>query len=303
MTARTIKEALEGASFWLRQAGIEQPRSEAEILLARLMNIDRLQLFLRRDEQLSPGIAALFQDAVERRCRQEPAAYITGEKHFYGHRFAVNRDVLIPRPETELLVESALEGANWLAGRLGRDTVCVDLGTGSGVIAVTLALLLPRADIWAVDHSKAALKVAGLNAAEHGVREKIHWLQGNYFEALDRLEPKPQFNLVVSNPPYLSSAELASLPRGVKDYEPVEALDGGADGLDGYRHILDRLEQYTAPPALLLLEVGANRSEEVEALCVQSGHFSSITWRYDLGGWPRVLEGAVGGRACSSNGR
>jgi len=289
----TIEGALQGASFCLQEAGIEQPRKEAEYLLSRIMKNDRLQLFLRREEFISPEVEAVFKEAVRRRCRYEPAAYIAGEKFFYGKSFIVNQEVLIPRPETELIVDCALEWSGWLESRHSKPVSCVDLGTGSGALAVTLALQLPDLKIWAVDLSAAALKVAGLNAVEHGVKERICLLKGNYFDAFDQVAIKPNFNLVVSNPPYLGKEELESLPVGVKNYEPVKALDGGVDGLDGYRCILARLDEFIEAPAVLLMEVGAGQKDKVEALCSDTGLFSSINWRSDLNGWPRVIEGCI----------
>ena len=293
MTERTIKEALQGASFCLHEAGIDQPRKEAEYLLARIMNTDRLQLFLRQDETLSHAKEAVFQDAVTRRCCEEPAAYITGEKYFYGYRFAVTPAVLIPRPETELIIERALAVAGRLAGREGRGLVCADLGTGSGVLAVTLALLLPHSEVRAVDVSEAALKVGRLNAAAHNVGDRLHFHRGSFWDAFDNLEPRPGFNLIVSNPPYLGRRALENLPKGVKDYEPVQALNGGEDGLEGYRLILGRLAEYALAPAVLLLEVGAGQKEQIEELCFETGLFRAITWHYDLNNWPRVIEGQI----------
>ena len=293
MTERTIKEALQGASFCLYEAGIDQPRKEAEYLLARIMNTDRLQLFLRQDETLSHAKEAVFREAVKRRCLEEPAAYITGEKYFYGYRFTVTPEVLIPRPETELIIERALAAAGRLAGREGRGLACADLGTGSGALAVTMALLLPRSEIWAVDVSEAALKIARLNAAAHGVRERLHFHRGSFGSAFDNLEPRPGFNLIVSNPPYLGRREIENLPKGVKDYEPVRALNGGEDGLEGYRLILDRLAEYAVAPAVLLLEAGAGQKDQIERLCSETGLFSALTWYYDLNNWPRVIEGQI----------
>ncbi len=290
---KTIKEALRGASFCLQEAGIERPHKEAEYLLTRIMKTDRLRLFLSREELISPEIVGVFQDAVERRCRKEPAAYIAGEKYFYGNRFIVNRDVLIPRPETELLVDCAVNWPGRQGSNSGRPISCVDLGTGSGVLAVTLALLMPGMKMWAVDCSEAALKIARLNAAEHGVLDRICFLQGNYFNAFDNAGLKLRFNIVVANPPYLAIKELQQLPAGVRDYEPIRALDGGKDGLEGYRLILARLGDYMAAPGVLLMEVGAGQKDEVERLCSDTGLFSFINWHSDLNGWPRVIEGFI----------
>lgn len=288
-----IEEALQRASFRLKDAGIEQSRAEAELLLAFCMQTERLQLYLMRTEIMSPEIDIVYRELVERRCSGEPAAYITGEKYFYGRRFLVNRAVLIPRPETEMVIESALK---WSALQMKQGQTginCIDLGTGSGILAITLAIQLPASSITAVDISAAALVQAGINAAEYSVEDKITWYRGSYFDALKDIRPKPFFNLVVSNPPYISSEEMANLPQQIKDHEPIEALHGGEDGLDSYRAILSKLAAYIQRPGLLLLEIGAGQKDRVEKLCLQTGLFRSINWRCDLAGHPRVMEGEI----------
>jgi release factor glutamine methyltransferase len=292
VTRIIIEEALQRASFCLQQVAVDQPRVEAELILANLMKLDRLQLILRREEELLPAVNKLLQDAVKRRTAGEPLAYITGEKFFYGYRFMVNRDVLIPRPETELIIDSAL---SWAGTRSeGSDNIIsgLDLGTGSGILAITLALKLPGATFWALDLSAGALGIAQKNAVLHCVDARITWRQSNYCEALDSLQPRPQFNLVVSNPPYISKKEIESLPRNVKSYEPAVALCGGEDGLDGYRSILKGLPPYLQAPGLVLFEIGAAHQEAVEELCRHSGLFSKIAWLYDLSGHPRVMKGS-----------
>ncbi len=293
MKGQTIKEALRRASFCLQEAGIDQSVKEAEKLLINIMNTDRLQLFLNQNNELPLDTDRLFQEALYRRCQGEPAAYITGEKYFYGNRFVVNRNVLIPRPETELIIESVMQWEDWLNTQHNRNIKCIDLGTGSGILAITLTLLLNQTDVWAVDFSKAALKIAMLNAGLHNVQDKIKWLSGNYFDALEDVIPKPRFNLIVSNPPYLNRDDFECLPKDIRQYEPVAALYGGEDGLEGYRLILNKLMQFVLVPALLVLEVGAGQKVQIEELCYESGLFSSIAWRYDLNGWPRVLEGII----------
>ncbi|MCJ7806494.1 MAG: methyltransferase, partial [Clostridia bacterium] len=151
----------------------------------------------------------------------------------------------------------------------------------------------PGAAIWAVDYSEPALQVAKLNAKDHHVEARINWYRGSYFDALHEIRPKPHFNLIISNPPYLSREEMAKLPKEVKEFEPVEALDGGEEGLDGYRLILDSLPDYIQAPGLMLFEIGAGQQKQVESLCAGTGLFRSITWCQDLAGHPRVLEGVL----------
>lgn len=289
----TIEEALKRASFCLRQAGLQNPRAEAEIIMAWQLNSDRLQVFLKRSNELSQELETAFREAIRRRCRGEPTAYITGYKYFFSRRFLVNKSVLIPRPETELLCEAALNGVRRLK-KSGKEAFrCLDLGTGSGILAVTLALHLPEAEIWAVDLSAEALELARANAFLHGLGFKVRWLRGDYFEALSGIEPQPRFNLVLSNPPYLSRADLEMLSAGVSDYEPLEALFGGEDGLDSYRAILEGIGPFIKKPALVMLEVGAGQKQSVEDLCRGTGLFQDINWHTDLNGWPRVFEGVV----------
>jgi release factor glutamine methyltransferase len=293
LAATIIEEALQRASFCLQQAGLDQPRAEAEILLSHLMGLDRLQLFLARSRELSPALDQSFQELTARRARGEPIAYLTGEKYFYGYRFKVNNSVLIPRPETELIIDSVLEWVKENDQQTSPDISCIDLGTGSGILAITLALKLPAAAIWAVDLSEAALKVAVNNAEIHGVEKRIHWIRGSFFESLSAVRPKPSFNLIVSNPPYIRTEEMSALPREVRDYEPAEALEGGNDGLDCYRAVITGLPDYIQSPGLFVVEAGAGQKEEIEALCRKTGIFHSLAWRNDLCGWPRVLEGRV----------
>lgn len=288
-----VEEALQRASFCLKQAGLEDSRVEAEILLSNLLKTDRLQLFLGRTREIPPLVDAAFRKAVSRRTCGEPLAYINGEKYFYGHRFIVNKNVLIPRPETELIIESALEWVRLKRHLIGEPIRCVDLGTGSGILAVTLAIELAESYVWAVDLSAAALKTARQNAAALEVQDRISFAQGSYFEAFENRELKPCFNLIVSNPPYIRKSDLAFLPKEVASYEPVEALCGGEDGLEGYRNILRGLSPFIRTPALLLFEIGAGQQKQVEELCLQTGLFNSVAWRRDLAGHPRVLEGYI----------
>ena len=290
MKNKAIEEALQRASFYLENAGLENPRVEAEVLLAHLLETDRLQLFLKRTQNLSSRQENLFEELVRRRAAGEPTAYITGTKEFYGYRFNVNKAVLIPRPETELLVDRALSWLNRLKSEGYKNIRVLDLGTGSGILAITIALKVNDVQIDAVDISAGALQTAKLNAARHRVEDRISWNCGNYFEVFNSSTTPPLFNLVISNPPYLTKKEMRDLPSHILDHEPCEALDGGEDGLDGYRKIFNDLALHLTKPSMLLLEAGAGQQKMLDSLCRGSGIFNSITWHQDLAGHARVLE-------------
>lgn len=293
MLSMTIDEALQRASFSLKKAKIDDSVVEAEILLAFILKTDRLQLYLNKNNLLSRSLYASFLGLVDRRVKGEPVAYITGLKYFYGRPFRVDRRVLIPRPETEMVIERALDHAEIFREKGVSVPYVLDLGTGSGVLAVSLGLELPDAKLYAVDLLPGALNLARLNAKEHGVEEKIAWLEGDYFNALKDRGLDVTFNLVVSNPPYLSADELEDLPRGIKDYEPVEALYGGLDGLDGYRQIIDNLYPYIEVPFTLILEIGSSQELEVKNILEASGLFPVIRCYSDLAGLPRVVEAFI----------
>ncbi len=293
MTVTTTEEVLQRASFCLKKAGVHQPRSEAELILASLLKTDRLQLLVKSKHELTSGLLAKFQKSIRRRCSGEPLAYIIGEKHFYGYRFKVNKEVLIPRPETELLIERAINWSSAQQSKAQNALKCIDLGTGSGVLSVTLALKIPCIDIWAVDISKEALGQAKLNALEHRVENKITFLQGSYFSALQKIKPRPVFDLVVSNPPYISKSGIDNLPRCIKDHEPLQALFGGEDGLESYRTILRELPAYVHKSSLVLFEIGSDQKNAVEEICLKSKLFATTNWFYDLAGHPRVFEGKI----------
>lgn len=283
----SIEGALQRASSIYKEAGLEQPRDEAEILLAHLMGWSRLKLFLERTSILKSGLEAAFKAAVERRSRGVPLAYITGKKEFYALDYLVNEKVLIPRPETELLVDAVLE---WARDR-GESICGIDLGCGCGNVAVSLACHLPSAFFCAVDLSAGALQLAAANALRHGVSGRIRFYKGDYFEALAGIRMQPAFNLVVSNPPYLSTAEMSALPLSIKDHEPHLALHGGADGLAAYRSILGALPSFTRGPGLLALEIGAAQGEEVLSLCRHCNIFRNLILRHDYRGFPRFVLG------------
>ncbi len=293
MTNETVEEALQRASFSLRKAGLEAPRVESELLLAWAAGWERVSVYLKSAELLPREVELIFYEGVRRRQQGEPFAYITGKKEFYGFEYGVDRRVLIPRPETEFIVEAALQWADGQGFAGGDGITALDLGSGSGALAVTLSLLLPRSLFYAVDISEEALQVAAENASRHGVSDRVKLLHSDFFQAIGSLKPEPCFNLVVSNPPYINHKDLSSLPETVKDFEPRLALDGGEDGLDAYRRILEGLPRYIQSRCFVALEIGAGQQKAVEALCLNSGLFRSIKFRRDYSGRLRVMEGLI----------
>ena len=255
------------------------------MLTASALRIRRLDVYLQFDRSLSPSELSAVRDAIRRRAAGEPVAYITGRREFYTREFIVTPDVLVPRPETEAVVEIALRQVREKrAGDYQRARVAVaDLGTGSGCIAVTLACEEPDLDIIATDVSDAALTVARMNAELHGVRDVVDFRQSSWADDIER-----KVDVVVGNPPYVTSSELSSLERDVCDFEPHAALDGGVDGLDAYRELLASVQRLPASPTVIL-EVDPRRAERVAALIVDALPASAVAEHPDLTGRTRVV--------------
>jgi release factor glutamine methyltransferase len=254
----------------------ERARADAELLLLHLLGKNKAWLMTHLDGELAANTAARYIELLERRGKGEPIQYITGETEFYGLTFHVTRDVLIPRPETEHLVEKTVEqGAHFHGPRI------VDIGTGSGAIAVALAHKLSRASITAIDLSAPALAVARRNAKQNDV--SIRFLEG------DLLAPVAgeHFDFIVSNPPYVPTVDRASLSVEVRDYEPAMALFAGDDGLEVYRNLIPAAFDALVPGGFLLLEIGYGQSPAIEELLSRSG-FGQIEFTPDLQGIPRV---------------
>lgn len=283
-----IKEALKRAFFSLQKVGLKHARFEAELLLAYLLEKERLDLLARDDEVLDKETLDRYEELILRRSRFEPVAYITGEKHFYGRSFKVTPAVLIPRPETELIIDLSIKYLQETRAAT-KNPLLLDLGTGSGNVSVTLALEVPRARLVAIDISEEALKVAAENAKINNATEKICFKQGSYYEAL-KDSPALMFDLIVSNPPYINEEDVTSLPKDVAGFEPHLALVGGPDGLDAYRAICAGLKDYLKPQGCLLLEIGTGQQEAVEDLCLATGLFARVKCHRDLAGRPRVIE-------------
>jgi release factor glutamine methyltransferase len=287
----TVLKVLQWTTEYFRSRGLEQPRADAEVLLASALRVERIQLYLNYDKPLAPEELARFRGYVRRRAAFEPAQYITGRQEFWSLEFKVTPAVLIPRPETEVLVEKALE----IAG--DRPCLVLDLGSGSGAIAVALAHERPSIRVVATDKSQAAIEVALANALQNGVADRICFVVMDLFEAM---AARPVFDIIVSNPPYVSDTEILDLAPEIANYEPGSALRGGGkQGLALIRKILDRFRDYLKPEGALLMEIGQGQAEILEEELA-----ADLTVRFefteDYSGIKRVLQ--VRGKREAVNG-
>ena len=256
----------------------DRARADAELLLRHLLQKDRTWLITHAGDEIGSDHWEAYFALLERRYRGEPIQYLLGEAEFYGLRFRVTPDVLIPRPETEHLVEQAIT----LAAEFAEPRI-VDVGAGSGAIAVALSVSLVNARITSIDVSPDALAIARENAVRNRVTERIRFLGGDLLESV----AGEQFDLVVSNPPYVPKADRASLSVEVREYEPAQALFAGEDGLDVYRRLIPAAHAVLAPDGYILLEIGYGQPEGVRAL-LAGGGFEAIHFVPDLQGIPRV---------------
>ena len=275
----TIAEVILEASQLLRKAGVPEPRREAGSLLAFVSGRDRTFLIAHAEHTLTESELDDFRRVIERRARGEPQQYITGVQDFFNRQFKVTPDVLIPRPETELLVEAALEVIE-----MDREVNVCDVGTGSGCIAVTILCERPRAQAMALDISEAALKVAETNARTCGVADRSTFLLSDCFDAVP---PTSRFDLIVSNPPYVSADALSGLQREVKDHEPHVALSPGEDGLVVIRRLLRDAPRHLKSNGQLIMEIGFDQSEKLRRL-VDPQIWKLVDILPDLQGIPRI---------------
>jgi release factor glutamine methyltransferase len=278
----TVRRILEWTVPHLKSHGSESPRLDAEILLAHARGCSRILLYTNYDEPLTDAQRAVMRELVQRRAAAEPVAYLVGHREFFGLDFRVSRDVLIPRPDTETLVVAALE---FLATR--SESRVLDVGTGTGCIAISLAVNAPNAHLTATDQSAAALQVARENAARHQVDERIHFVAGDLFAPLAASEP---FDLIVSNPPYISSSEIDTLAPEVRLHEPRAALDGGPDGLAIIRRLIADAPAFLRPAGRLLIEISGEQAESVTQLLAGNGSFEDVRVVHDLARQPRVVQ-------------
>jgi len=284
-----LREALQSATQTLRRAGIADAFVEAELLLGHVLGMSKAQLYTESERSLTSAEIEHLWRLVQRRLDHEPAGYILGHCAFYGIDFYIDYHTFIPRPETELLVEKAVELAQHIS-HLGKQITIADIGTGCGAIAISLALALPQAKIYATDISASALQVAGMNCQRHGVNSQVELLQGNL------LEPLPQpVDMILANLPYIRSCEFKDLSPEIREFEPMIALAGGKDGLDKIQQMLEQMSGKLSThcgrcSVYFLLEIGQGQGEMVTSFISSYFPQASIELISDLGGIERVVK-------------
>lgn len=282
MTTWTILKILDWTKQYFADKGLENPRLDAEVLLCAVLKCQRIRLYVDFERPLNSEELAIYKGYVQRRAQQEPLAYILGHREFMRNDFKVTPATLIPRPETELLVESLTKAAPFLKSE--EDVKILDIGTGSGAIIVSLLDYLPKAKGVGVDISIDALVVAKENAENIGVKERCGFIRSDLFA---RVPIEKKFDIIVSNPPYIPAADIVTLAKDVQK-EPRGALDGGADGLDFYRRIVAEAQEHMEEEGLLAFEVGIHQSEPVAQLCREAG-FVVTAVRKDYAGIGRMV--------------
>jgi len=278
----TVLEVIQRSTGFLARKGVESPRLQVELLLAHSLGVPRLKLYLDFERQLTGANLETVRELVRRRGNREPLQHIIGFTSFCGFEIKVNRHVLVPRPETEMLAERAWQH---LAAVNPSPGAALDFGTGSGCLAIALAAQCPGAHVHAADISEEALRFARENAALNNLADKVQFHSGDGFAALP---PGLSFDLIVSNPPYIPSTEIEALPPEVRDHDPRLALDGGADGLDFYRRLAAGAENHLRPAGRMMLESGDGQSEQIRQIFVQH-NWVVETVEADYTGRPRIL--------------
>ncbi|NLJ41589.1 MAG: peptide chain release factor N(5)-glutamine methyltransferase [Clostridiales bacterium] len=283
-------KAINKARALLDNEGVRSSRLEAEMLMTHILGCLRHHLYINRDRLLTAKESQKYFSLVKKRLKGAPIHYIIGYREFMGLNFCVNEDVLIPRPDTEVLVEYIIDYAR---DREPYSFRILDIGTGSGAIAISLAKYIDSSQVIATDIEASALLVAKKNAAIHGVDSKVRFVQGDLFSALEGVGT--QFDIIVSNPPYIPKDEMKELEPQVKDYEPIKALDGGEDGLDFYRRLAEGAPDFLLPGGLWAVEVGYNQAQQVAEILETAGCYGDIGFIKDLAGYNRVVVAVMSG--------
>jgi release factor glutamine methyltransferase len=280
----TLAEAIRKAAMRLSAHKIEHARLDAEVLLGHALGRDRAWLLVHMQDRLGDAGRRVYENYIDRRAGREPLQYITGLQEFWGLPFIVTPDVLIPRPETELVVESAIRREMTTAA-----PIVVDLCTGSGCIAVSLAREHPRARIFATDRSGAALNVARMNARQNGVADRIRFLEGDLFEPLSETDLIGRVDVIAANPPYIRSEELPELQPEVRDFEPEMALIAGPDGTEIAERILNAAPNYLRSGGSLIMEMGMGQTNALRKIIAAAGAYAEPEVLKDLAGIERVI--------------
>ncbi|MBN1437259.1 MAG: peptide chain release factor N(5)-glutamine methyltransferase [Sedimentisphaerales bacterium] len=282
----TLKRLLEWTTDYLTKANIDQPRLCAEILLAHTLQCQRIELYTNFNRVPNPDQLTQYRQLVRRCYEHEPAAYLVGQAHFYSLSFTVGPGVLVPRPETEVLVTEALT----FIRQTTRPTIDVlDLCTGSACVAVAIAVNCVEAEVLAVDISENALEYAQQNVTRHELQPRVTLMQSDLFSSVEQ-SGKGVFDLIVSNPPYIAQAVYEQLDRNVKDYEPPEALLAGPEGLDFYRRILNQADSFLADNAMLMVEGAFDQADDIAQLFQQTDYLTDIQTVRDQLGHKRVVK-------------
>jgi len=293
-TQWTIIKLLQWAASYLKTHDIDSPRASGEILLAHALKCERIDLYLSFDQPLVDDELKAFKTLIKRRIRREPVAYILGVKEFWSLDFEVTEDVLIPRPETECLVETALDLLSRQAS--SQSWRILDLGTGSGAIVIALASQQPRHTYFASDRSIQAVRVAQRNAGRHKFGEMIHYFNANWLTSLS--QTMSAFDMIVTNPPYIPSRVIEGLQPEIHGYEPMAALDGSDDGLECFKEIINSAHRYLKPGGVLLLEIGHDQQDDIRRIVSDSGPYDDFSCTKDYAGHDRVVCMYNRGKKC-----
>jgi release factor glutamine methyltransferase len=280
----TIAEAIQKAAVRLAAQQVPDARRNAELLLCHALGRDRAWVLVHGRDELDALSLRSFETSIDRRAAREPLQHITGFQEFWGLPFTVTRDVLIPRPETEFVVEAAAAAVSETPA-----PVIIDLCTGSGCIAVSLAYELPRARIFATDRSGAALDIARHNARRNGVADRIRFLEGDLFGPLDELDLTGRADVIAANPPYVRSGDLASLQPEVRDFEPELALIAGPEGTEVAERIIGAAPEYLRSGGSLIVEMGLGQAEALRKAIKTAGRYGPVEVLKDLAGIERVI--------------
>jgi release factor glutamine methyltransferase len=289
METWTIQKLLNWVAEHLKAKGVDSPRLSAELLLSHVLGLKRIELYTQFNKVVEQEQLTQLHGLVKRAAEHEPIAYLTGKREFYSLEFEITKDCLIPRPETELLVERTIE---FLRKRNGEQFVC-DLCTGCACVAVSIARNYANCRIVATDISGAALEVAECNVIKHGLPNRVKLLKGDLFEPIIPGLGPAKFDLIVANSPYVSEPEYEKLAKNVKDFEPKQALIAGYDGLDVIKKIIVNAGQFLKPTGALMLEIGNEQGSAVEKLLKESGCFEAVTIEKDYNKLDRLATAAA----------